>query len=638
MKRITVICILFLLTFSGIAQKSPVLLTIGDKEFTVDEFERIYRKNNSNLLESSEKRTPEGYVDLFVNYKLKVIEAETLKMDTSLAFITELAGYRKELAAPYLTDVSYNDKLVEELYNRMKTELRAGHILFKLPENPTPADTSAVYQKALSVREKILGGMDFREAATEYSEDPSAKSNRGDLGYFSAFQMVAPFEDGAFTTPVGGISMPVRTSFGYHLIKVYDKREALGEIKVAHIMRVFPPNVDEKAMQKLKAEMDSIYQLLKKGAKFDELARKLSDDKRSAENGGVLAWFSAGQMINEFSEPAFALKFNGDYTQPVVTQYGYHIIKRLDRRTVKSFEDSRSDIESRIKADPERSNHSRAAFIQKLKNEYNYKVNQPVIENLKNNKYPMVTSPGQSEWLVEFGGIAHAVSEFTAYIEKEHPALKAFSDESFNSTFNTWVENLLIAYEDSRLEEKYPDFRFLMQEYHDGILLFNISDEKIWSYAASDSVGLEKFYEQNKGKYLWGDRFRGLIVHCRDQKTRDDVDKYFAAGMEKQEVLDMVNATEEKVTMEEGAWEKNSNPIVDYFVWHGVKPEGFDELLVFIRGDKVGPEPKTLAEAKGLYLSDYQNYLEQQWIKNLREKYKIKVDKKLLKTVTNASN
>jgi peptidyl-prolyl cis-trans isomerase SurA len=638
MKQFSLLCTLFLLTFTGFAQDSQVLITIGDRGFTVDEFERLYRKNNSNLLESADKKTPEGYVDLFVNYKLKVMEAESLKLDTFQAFRDELAGYRKELAAPYLTDVSFNEKMIDELYARMKTEVLAGHILFNLPKNATPEDTLAIYQKAISVREKILGGLDFREAATQFSEDPSAKSNHGDLGYFSAFQMVAPFEDGAFSTPVGSVSMPVKTSFGYHLIKIYDKRDALGEIKVAHIMKAFPPNVDENGMKRLKSEMDSIYQLLRKGAKFDELAKKLSDDKRSAENGGVLSWFSPGQMVNDFSAPAFALKFNGDYTQPVATQYGYHIIKRLDRRTVKSIEDARSEIEYRIKSDPERSNYSKTVFIQKLKSEYKFKINEKVVADLKSNKYPIASSPGQTEWLIEIDGKQHTVSEFIGYVEKEFPDTRSFNESLFAITFNSWIENTLTAYEDSRLETKYPEFRYLLQEYHDGILLFNISDQKIWSKAANDSIGLEKFYEQNKGKYLWGERFKGLIVHCSDQKSRDDVDKYFSVGMEKQEILDRVNSNGEKVTMEEGAWEKNTNPIVDYFIWNGVKPEGFNELLEFVRGDKIGPEPKMLNEAKGLYLSDYQNYLEQKWIKSLREKSKIKVDKKLLKTIADASN
>jgi peptidyl-prolyl cis-trans isomerase SurA len=617
------------------AQPKETIVTIGNRQFTKEEFVRIYEKNNANLLEDSEKKTPEEYMELFINYKLKVIEAENLKMDTLPSFIRELETYRQELAAPYLTDVRYTEKQVKELYERMQNEVKASHLLIAMDNNPSPEDTLAAYRKILKVRKEIMDGLPFKEAAIKYSDDPSAAANHGDLGYFSAFQMIYPFEEAAFDTPVGEISMPVRTSYGYHLIYVADKRKAKGDLKVAHIMKSFPPDVDASIMKKLKNEIDSIYRLLEKGEDFAELARKYSDDKNSAANGGELNWFSSGRMIADFSEPAFELKENGAYTEPIITQYGYHIIKRLDHRPVRSFEEVKDEIERRIKTDPERSVHSRTAFLAKLKEEYDFRVAEKTAAEIAANRYSLdPQNPDTREKkLFTLNDADFTVGSFFEFVARNYPQTKEFDEPRFRKYFDEWVGEELIAYEDSHLEEKYPDFKYLMQEYHDGILLFNISDDKIWSFAAKDTTGLEKYYKKHASDHLWDERFKGCIIHCVDMETREEADTYFSAGMTTREILDLINQETERITIEEGAWEENTNPIVTYYVWNGEKPEGFNEELDYIRGDVFPPEPKKLEEARGLYLSDYQNYLENEWIKKLRKKYKIKINKKLLKTI-----
>jgi peptidyl-prolyl cis-trans isomerase SurA len=255
------ILLILILFVSGVlfAQKNDVLISISGYEISKAEFERIYKKNNQTLVDESGIKSPKEYVDMYVDFKLKVIEAMELKMDTAKQFREELAGYRTELAAPYLTDMQYDEALVQEIYERMKHELNASHILFRIPAGSEKEQEQAALQKALEVRNEILNGKDFNEAAFEYSEDPSAKSNKGSLGYFSAFQMVTPFENQAFNTPLEQVSEPVRTAFGYHLIKVHDKRENKGEVKVAHIMKMFPREAEyDKAA--LKAEIDLVYE------------------------------------------------------------------------------------------------------------------------------------------------------------------------------------------------------------------------------------------------------------------------------------------------------------------------------------------------------------------------------------------
>ena len=619
--------ILFSFILKSFSQADAILITIDGTKVTKGEFERIYQKNNSNLYSESDKKTPEEYLDLFINFKLKVIEAEKLKMDTISAFKKELAGYREELAAPYLTDVKYNDQMIYDLYDRTTKEVHASHLLLMVPKNATHEQEEKVLNRINEIRNEIIAGKDFNEAAAEYSEDPSAKSNKGDLGYFTAFQMVVPFENAAFTTPVGEVSQPIRSAYGYHLLKVHDIRPNQGEILVAHIMKIFPQGVTPEIKSKLKAQIDSIYTELQNGADFAELARTKSDDKRSAMQGGEMPWFSSGRMVPEFAKAAFAIDNIGDYSKPIETPYGYHIIKKLDLRPVPSFEKSKADLESRIKQDPERSITSKQVFLDKLKVEYNYIENQEGKEKLENKNISDSLKIDNFE-LFKIDNKSYTFDQFDAYLKNTNT-----SNGTYLSQFNNWVDSEITALENSKLEDKYPDFRYLIQEYHDGILLFNISEEKIWNFAAKDTVGLESFYNKNVGKYMWEDRFKGMIVTCKNDSVREEADKFFAGEMPVSEILDQLNKTENLISITEGAWEKGANPVVDYYVWNGPEPNNFNSELTFIRGDKIPPEPKTLNEARGLYVSDYQKYLEDQWIRELRAKYKVKVDKKLLKTI-----
>ena len=621
------IIVLCLIAVNAFSQSDATLITIGDTKVTKGEFERIYQKNNNNLYNDAEKKTPEEYLDLFIDFKLKVIEAERLKMDTSSVFINELAGYREELAAPYLTDVKYSEQMVLDLYDRTTKEVSASHILLQFPKNVTPEQEEAALNRIKEIRQEIIDGKDFNEAAVEYSEDPSAKTNQGRLGYFTAFQMVVPFENAAFTTPVGEVSEPVRSSFGYHLLKVDDIRENKGEILVAHIMKMFPQNATPEIKSSLKAQIDSIYTELQNGADFGELAKTKSDDKRSAVQGGEMPWFTSGRMIPEFANAAFALNNIGDYTEPIETEYGYHIIKKLDARPVPTFEESKANLETRIKQDPERSITSKQVFIDKLKAEYNYNENQEGKDKLKN-KLTKDTLEYSNFELFSIDNKSYTIEQYQEYLKKTNA-----EPAPYLRNFDKWVEYEITALENSKLEEKYPEFRYLYQEYHDGILLFNISEEKIWNFASQDTVGLEEFYKKNSNKYLWEDRFKGMVVTCKDKATREEADKFFAADMTVEEITDQLNKTENVISVNEGAWEKGANPVVDYYVWNGPAPNNFDSELSFIRGDKIPPEPKTLNEARGLYVSDYQKYLEENWIKELRDRYKIKVDKKLLKTI-----
>lgn len=619
--------VLFAFSFSAFAQNNEVLLSVGTHEVSKAEFEHIYKKNNNNLYDQNDKKSPGEYLKLFTNFKLKVVEAESFKMDTSQTFINELAGYREEIAAPYLTDVHYEEELVHELYRRMEHEVSASHILLRLEKNASFEKETEVLAKITSIRQEIVNGRDFGEAAMEYSEDPSAKTNKGNLGYFTAFMMVTPFEDAAFTTSPGEMSEPIKSDFGFHIIIVHDIRKNRGEIQVAHIMKNTPKNATPEVKQKAKADIDTIYAQLKNGTDFAELAKKESQDKRSAVKGGEMPWFSAGRIIPEFSKAAFELENIGDFSKPIQTDFGYHIIKKLNERTIPPFEEEKNNIEAKIKKDASRRTSSKKVFIQKLQAEYNFS------ENAEGKKaIQSISIEGEKELpqttLFTIDNKNYGTAELSSFVSE-----KRIKNGAYLSVYDEWITDEITKLEDSKLEEKYPEFRYLMNEYHDGILLFNISQEKIWNYASEDSVGLENFYEKSKTKHNWGERFKGSIITCESAEVREQAENLLGAEMSNEEVAAHINTEKELITFTEGAWEEGRNEIVDYYVWNGKEPESFNSASTFIRGDKIAPEPKLLNDARGLYISDYQNYLEEKWLKELHGKHKIKVNKKMLKTI-----
>ncbi len=628
MYRSITLLVSILITLAGFCQ-SEIIGSIDGKPILKEEFERLYRKNNQSLMENSDKKTPIEYVELYINYKLKVHEAEQLGMDTIDSFVRELKTYRQEIAKPYLTDVQFSEKMVSDAYDRMTNEVKASHILFNLNENAPAKDTLRVFNKIIKIREQALAGENFEELAQQFSEDPSARSNKGVLGYFSAFQMVFPFENIAFKTPVGEISMPVRSRFGYHLIHVLDKRAAKGQIKVAHIMKRMQKNASEETVNQTKQLIDSLAILIESGDDFFKLARKFSDDRRSASQGGVISWFTSSGMVPEFSDASFALKNDDDVSPVIRTPYGFHIIKRMERKPVAPFDEMEQFIIDKIRKNPEISKHSKQLFINKLKSEYNFTINENSVLNLESASISEIKNP--EDILFSFAGQQITQQDFALYLKNN-----VKSKSSIDLQFQNFIADQLTTYEDKNLENKHPDFKYLMKEYHDGILLFNISEEKIWSAASIDSTGLEHFYNKSKRKHQWEERFSGWVVKCPDQKTKDMVDEILSSDSElsKEELEDQIKQHSEKVVqIEKGFFEKGDNELIDYLVWNGLQPENYKDGLHFIRGNKIEPQPKTLNEAKGLYISDYQNFLEKEWIKQLRKKYKVKIKKKTIKSI-----
>ncbi len=695
------------ISLNAIAQTNePVIMTINDKPVYKSEFENVYKKNSGKEVNKEQKSLTE-YADLFSLFKMKVFEAESLGLDTNSNFITELSGYRKQLAAPYLTDKNVNDALLQEAYDRMKSEVKASHILIRINEDALPKDTIEAYTRLMIIKDAILGkypssskiaeyenllkkssmgltknstpkdssnyfsklnsikniqntlnpAIDkFGAAAKKTSEDPSAADNSGDLGYFTSLQMVYPFESAAYKTAIGEISQPVRTRFGYHIIKVIDSRPNQGEILTAHIMLKFNKDMSEKDKENLKSKMDEIYSKVKSGEKFEDLARQFSDDKPSAEKGGQLQWFGSSRMPLEFEKAAFSLKNNGDISEPFATSYGWHIVKRIDKKDLAPFEKMKGEIKQRINKDT-RTQAGRASLIEKIKKENNFKEN---IASKKEFLKVLDSTIYQGKWEAskaskiaskELFRISNNLSKTTTsiiftsgdlakYIENHQTSRTKMDNNMFlEQSYKDFVNESLINFEDSQLENKYADFKNLFKEYRDGILLFDLTDQKVWSKAVRDTGGLRTFYEANKNNYLWDERAEVTLYKCANEKVAKEVRALIKKKKSEKEITDAINKSSQlNLIVDNITYLKGENKDVDAnwnvgLAANNIIDEKENKVTVLLINKLLPKSPKTIAEAKGIITSDYQIYLEKEWLNYLKNKYIVKINQEVLNSV-----
>jgi peptidyl-prolyl cis-trans isomerase SurA len=669
----------------------PILMTIGDSKVYLSEFMYVYKKNNKD--QSNDTAALSNYLDLFTTFKMKVKEAEDMKLDTSATFKNELAGYRHQVAQPYLTDKKVNDSLLMEAYNRMQQDVRASHILIRCDENALPSDTVIAWAKANIIQNMLVGKANakmvndyeaklkakfkitkqsppadtmkvyslvnplrqlerkyrgkpapFDDVALLASEDESARQNKGDLGYFTAFSMVYPFETAAYNTAVGKVGSTIRTRFGYHIVKVTDRRPAQGEILVSHIMIKAPDGQSATDSAAAAAKAQEIYAKVKAGEDFATLAKQFSDDKPSAANGGQLPWFGLYKMPQSFEKAAFALSNNGEYTAPIKTAWGWHIIKRMDKRGIASFESMKNDLKSRVGRD-QRAMQGRSSLIAKVKADNKFvefpaaraEMYKYVDSTYYQGHWSSERLKGMNKVLFTLGSTSYTQHDFGVYLEMHQTRRpKADGKTLVEEAYKNFVDEACVAYEDSLLETKYTDFRNLMQEYRDGILLFDLMDKKVWSKAVKDTTGLRNYYEANKTKYMWAERADATIWSCKDAATAKKLRKMLKAGKDEKTILATLNKDSQlNVTADHKTWNRGENAMVDANWKAGVSADqAKDGRVIIVSTAKIiAPTPKSLQEARGVITSDYQSQLEKEWVESLRKKYPVVINRDVLKQV-----
>jgi peptidyl-prolyl cis-trans isomerase SurA len=630
-----IFCVAFInVSLAQTTQSSEVLFTVAKEPVYADEFSYLFKKNHTGKQGESTEAKIEEYLQLFINFKVKVAEAKRRGYDTTQAFLREFGTYRQDLRKPYLPDSKMIDSLVKLTYNRMKEELRASHILINVSKEALPEDTLKAYNKIMDLRKRIVSGEDFDTIAAEYSEDPSAKLNHGDLGYFTAMQMVFPFEQAAYSTPLGMVSKPIRTSFGYHIIKVTGRQPARGEVEVSHIMIRAGEGFDN---DKAKNQIFDVYEQLQKGRSWDELCKEFSQDPSSKDNGGRLRTFGIGAMaaVPEFEPVAFSLKKPGDFSDPFQTRFGWHIVKLEKKIPLPSFEELAPTLKDQVSRD-ERSEISRQAIQDKMKREFNFSENAStkiLIQSLTD------TTLSQGKWKPKPGsydpsvslftvqGKSFSMGDFVSYLKRNQRPKSIEPAKYMNEFYDAFVtENLGLQFEE-KIKKRNPDYQWLLKEYYEGILLFEIMEKEVWNKATEDSVGQRNYYNSHIANYQAKERMKGKIFTSQVLANIEQLKNLIEKG-DSAKIQSFITA--QKIRQETGAFEKTDRPILAKTPSspgiHLSENNG-THFLVWIKS-MLPPGQKSFGEARSSIISDYQTYLENAWLDKLKKKYPVKVNKK----------
>ena len=656
MRKYFIILLLGLFSLTGHSQKNdPVVMKVDGKEIKKSEFEYLYKKNNTGI-------ALDEYLELFKNFKLKVAEAQAQGIDTTATFVKELKDNRSQLAKQYIKELAIDESLLLKEYERLKEEVEISHIAIPIkldvtinaegkPESTMstqllPADTLAAYKKAIQYRNRLLKGEKIEKIAAELDKNFSIPNTPPTYMGWMPGMSISPFlEDAIHATTLGSVSMPVRFHSLYLIFKVHNKRESAGEINASHIMVACPQGADVVQVEDAQKKADEIYKRVISGEDFAGLAKELSDDKGSGQQGGELGWFGSGRMVKEFETTAFALQEKGDISKPVKSQFGFHIIKLNDKRSIESFEDKKAQIIN-VLGRSEKANILNKPGIDVLKEKTKFVENDYALEILKTmaNSYSPSDSVFQAEAsslndvLFFVGANAYTIPDFMDFVKKTR-ASHILSTDILNDRYEAYVLDVLKKEEDNQLEQEYDDFRNLMREYHDGFLSYEVTQNEIWEKAPKDTLGLTTFFNKNREKYSWeSPRYRGYVVLSKDKETKkaaskkikkknpDDAAKFLLKEFNTDSV--------KPVKIIRGLFSKGENPYIDEAVFKTGKAEvDKDYPQMFVIGKLLKQGPELYSDVGGLVISDYQNEMEQEWLQRLREKYTIEVYPEVLKTI-----
>ena len=630
-------------------QNDPVLFTVEGNPVHVSEFEYIYTKTNGDKADFS-RQSLEEYLELYVKFKLKVQKAKELQLDTIPALQRELEGYRRQLADSYLIDREVTDKLLRETYERIQEDVDISHILVSVKPDAAPADTLAAYQKALAAKRRVEKGEDFAKVARETSDDPYADRNDGRIGFVTALLPNGMYhlETLAYDLSPGAVGGPVRTSFGYHVVKAHGRRPARGQIEVGHILiRTDSTNVDA-----MKVRIDSVYQALQNGADFEELARSVSEDRNTAARGGYIGIFGINQYAKSFEDAAFGLEEDGAVSQPFQTSSGWHVLRRISKKEIQPFEIEKNRLKGRIQRDS-RFELAKAAMIDRIKRENEFQENADLLDEYAQTltdtfltfRWKAPANPSR-EVLFSLNGGRQEVTlgAFTDYLGESTRDRIGLGGrnmdpaEALASLYDNFVNQKLLQFEEEQLEKKYPEFKALMREYEEGILLFEVTKMLVWDKASQDTVGLAEFYQKVKSHYRWQERARMTIYYVTEEGSGQlDPIREFAGTHTAEEVLDRFNTDGNVIiSAEEKIYEKNRNEYDQQVAWEAgalsqTEPNPRLRRYKFVKVEEILPSDyKTLREARGYVVADYQDYLEKEWVEALRDEYPTTIQEQVL--------
>lgn len=642
MNRIASILMCLIFCTLAYCQNDEVLFTVEGNPVTVSEFDYIYNKNNGKEADYSEKSLQE-YLDLYVKFKLKVQRARNLKLDTIVTLQKELEGYRKQLANSYLVDNEVSDNLIKEVFDRKKKDVDVSHIMIACDQKANNVTVEKAERRIKEVQKLLNRGEDFEKVAREMSEDEQSAKRGGNIGYVTAMlpKGFYALETAVYTTPVGEVSDIIRTAFGFHIVKVNAIRDAIGEMEVSHIL--IRKKYKGQIVKNAKQQADSIYMALTAGENFDVLCKKFSQDTKTKDRSGYLGFFGINRYERAFEEAAFAIKNDGGYSRPIESQVGYHIIKRLSKKDLSDFNKAQKQLK-RVVSSSERFDIAREALIEEIKKDGELKENKAAFNNFKRQldaeffSFKWAIPELKDEELISFkSGQKATIKEFAAYCKSKSKIRLRYNKQSkapeaADALYKSFVDDEAIKYEESNLENKYPEFKSLMREYREGILLFEATEREVWNKASADTIGLKAFYEVNKDKYQWEDRAK-VIEYTLKTTNAKVIKKAFKRAKKKtvNEVVAETNKEKQILSYKEFTLDKSNKKMAGVKKW---KNGELTEPSVDIEKNKtvfykiietLPPGRKKLSEARGYVISDYQDSLEKDWIKMLESSYEVDI-------------
>ncbi|MCH9660168.1 MAG: peptidylprolyl isomerase [Bacteroidetes bacterium] len=621
-------------------KKSDVLMTINDQKVTVKEFEQVYRKN-LDLVQDENQKSVDGYLDLFVDYKLKVAEAYKQKLNERTSYVKDFSKYEEQLSRNYLYEEQVTADLIQEAFDRSRQEVDASHVLILCNFDALPQDTLVAYNKIKDIKAKVSLGEDFSKLATDFSEEPGVDKSKGRLGYFSAFALVYPFETMAYNTPVGQVSDIVRTQYGYHIIKVHDKREKAPQVRVAHIMASSRDGNEAKAKERI-TEIDA---LLKQGQSFEDLAKQYSDDKATGVKGGEMRAFSRGGLkAPAFEDAAYSLQKPGDVSKPIKTRFGWHIVKLIELLKMPTFEEAKPALEQKVRSTDRSKIITNAVNVQ-LKEKVQYKKVEDlsffetfVGDDVMDRKWEFTEIPkGQDKVLFSMETEKVYYSDFAKYIANRQSKARPYKQKT------TLLKAYYDEFETIKLKENFrknleatnDEYATVIREYRDGLLIFEVMGDNVWNKAKQDTLGQEAFFLKNQGNYQWKKRIEADILSATTMAEAKTVQAMLNGGTDAAGIKKSMNVNDKvAVVVTSETFEIGDSRLPSNTEWRvGVSDiiEDNKSFVVVNVKKQLPAGPKTRDDVKGKVLSDFQAQVEKDWMQSLRDSYKVTMNKKALK-------
>ena len=643
MNRVLLLSLLIILFSSGLTAQT--LFSVDGTPISKEEFLKAFSKNNTGIAPT--EKSYRDYLELYIRYKLKVRAAYTAQLDTLPAQRTELQNFRSQVADAYMKDQESMDRLIREVSVRGKKDIRLAHIYFALPKNATPADTLRAYEKAMTVYNELKKGKKFGEVAAAVSDDPTAKTNRGDIGYITAFTLQYELESLAYSLAPGQFSRPYRSKSGYHIFRNDGERKAFGRIKVAQILLSFPPGASAAVREQVRVRANSIHRALQLGADFAALARTFSSDNLSYQNGGEMPEFGVGHYDSAFEATAFGLARDGEISRPLATEFGYHIIKRLSRKPFPPTMDetATAGLRQQILNDP-RVEISRQALYNRIFRETGFQ--RAVIPEaelwsftdsaLRNSGYSSNGNLSNSTMVFSFSQRAYTIKEWIDFVRVTKPT-RAGSSLSDKDLFQRYIERTAMDYYRNHLEQYNKDFAFQLNEFKEGNLLFEIMQRKIWDKASTDSAGLVKYYDAHKSKYWWNASADALLFTCNSTGTAEALKARLTAGAVgawrtyADSIGSAIQADSGRYELAQIPGTSFSAPVAQSFTEFTGNKADNTVSFAYILSVYSNREPRSYHDARGFVINDYQGFLEEQWVQGLRKEYPVKIDEQIFKTL-----